>query len=292
MSNLPPIAFGVECNTPEDELVIVSAGICNLAKCDAVKSVVVSTMPGKGREEQVFGHLLSRCRNAGLTLIPGLKASPAFPIAAELDGKHYNRFDSLVGWGELADSVTLACHYAESPSVVLDLESASRGYVNGVEGCEINLAFLVECIHQLPAGIDVAIYPTLTSVPGDMTNPQKYAKQMTIVRAFLSAHGACTLVDTSLGAPSDFNNPRVWRNEDRLREFNRDFYPWTDALPMYRKMWWYNRDKYWRDAEAMAVMLGQVKAPDVALIYTSFDRFLEGTETIARLLRIASGERV
>lgn len=298
MSNLPPIAFGVECNTPEKELDTVIQGIRNLAGCRSVKCVVVSTMPGK---YDVFTELLPVCREADKILIPGIKFSPLLPIAARaLDnatGKHVygNKFDDHEGWTALADSIVRACYYAERPSVVVDFESAARGYVNGMvdfedpeKTCEIDLAALVLGISQLPAGIKVCAYPSLTYA--EYANPDEYGRQLTIVRSLLMGHLLTGFVDTSIGMPCDYCNQRL-ENERTLRALNEMYYPGTKAA-MFRKMWFYGPDtKYWGDAEGIAAIIGTVKEPDCALIYTGFARFVEGTEMLARLLNLAAGSR-
>lgn len=278
MSNLPGIAFGVECNTPHKELDAVIQGIRNLADCRPVTSIAVGTEPGT---EEVFVELLRVCREAGKLLIPGIKFSPLL--------KGGKRFDNIGSWGELADSVVRLCHYAESGTVVVGIESASRNYVNGSPDYEIDMANLVRGIRQLPVGINTWFYPSLTYIPEDTGAPLSHGRQMNIVRSLLMGHSRTGFIDTSIGIPSGYHDQRVIENERKLRALYQEYCPGVKRYVM-RKMWFFGPGTTtWSDDEGVAAIAGAVKSPDGALIYTGYKRWVEGTATLARLLNLWAG---
>jgi len=286
-SNLPNIAAMVECLTPETEFKTVVAGIREWGNCDVVTAIIVTVLPGK---EELFSNLRIICAAVGLKLIPSVKVSPCLPIAATVDGKDYNKFDYVEGWTNVADSIARACHYARTSIVLLEAESAMKGYVKGIKYCEIDPARLARCFRQLPRGIRMFWYPTLTYI-----DCPEHNRQLAAMRLLLTEQRQITFVDTSIGMPCDYGNPRVKKNEELLRDLTAEFY--VEWAQLYRMLWCYGDDTtYWPDKEIVPAIISAIESPDLAILYPGLGLekgrpWPEAAASIGRLLNIADGKR-
>lgn len=271
MSNLRQIAAWVECNTPATDFDAVADGIRLWGKCKAVSGIIVATEPGKGKEE-MFVDATAACEEAGKTLIPGLKLSPA------LRGV----FDNYMGWCDFADSVVLTCQHAKSSIVVVEGESAAKGYVEGAEE-DVNLAKVARGLRQLPAGITVLWYPALTYINYEKWAPQ-HNRQLAIMRLLLSEHLRSSFIDTSIGMPSGYWDQRVRANEAALRALFAEFHRgggWTS----YRKLWCMG-GKYWRYDQIPRLVADAIRGNDVAILWPGFANWSEAAEEIGARLNL------
>lgn len=107
-------------------------------------TAIVSTSPGG---ESLYPVL--RKRVPGMIIIPGVKTKDLLP-----------RFDSVAGWRAVARQVRVVCDASGQTRVLLENESASKKSMHGKY--EIDLARFRKGLQQLPKGIEIIWYPSIT----------------------------------------------------------------------------------------------------------------------------------
>lgn len=270
----PNVAVWVEVNTLRETVVNDAiAGIEEWGTHPTVTTVIVSTAPGR---ETLYSTLLPVCERAGLTLIPGIKTAGALPrVSVEGETRSYRQLDDVAGWSLIAGSVARAALYAESPIVLLENESAVIGHTKGL--IEIDDATMSRALRQLPHGLTLVWYPTVTSGYED-----RQARQLVIVRMILAEHPNVLFTDNSIDRPRAFLGAYATKNHATLRALSdRSF---------YRLLYCYGPgSNFWMDDAIVPLIVGAVQAGDWAVLYPGAARFGEAAEKIGPLLKIAFG---
>lgn len=279
-SPLPHVAVWLELNVPTDTAIASAIdGIRLWAECGAVDAVIVSTMPGR---EWLFTKLAEVCEEVGIKLIPGIKTSPALPTVTLDDGKYYNYFDDAHGWRKVADSVLLASVHAKSPIVLLENESAMRGYVEGL--VEIDLARLSAALDQLPKQLNLVWYPSV--IFGDEL---RRGRQLAVARTLLAQHPNVYFVDNSIDREWTYRSDVGQTNRTLLMGLYEQFYP-GETRSLYKILYCYGPGtKWWSDAAIVPLLFGPVGRDNWAILYPGAKRFSDSApKSLGPLLEIAT----
>lgn len=275
---MPRLAAWVEVNTAKQAVVDDAAkGITAWGDSGAVSTIIVSTVPGN---EQIFETLVPVCRAAHMTLIPGIKTASAMPEVPGADGQSYRKFDDYGAWLTIGDSVAQASRVAQSAVVLLENETAVRGFVFGQ--VELDVARLRMALRNLPQGIEVLWYPTVTSGEAD-----RQARQRDLMWVVLSEHPDVVFVDNSIDREATYNADSIRRNRAYLDTLNEAFYRGA-RRPLFRMLYCYGPgSRWWQDETLVPLIIGPVGSENWVILYPGASRWSEAAEHIGGLLRIA-----
>ena len=214
-------------------------------------TAIVSTSPGG---ESLYPVLLARV--PGITIIPGVKTHELLP-----------RFDSVTGWKAVARQVTAVLKAAGGKRVLLENETACKKYFNGEQ--EIDLDRLREGLRQLPAGIEVIWYPSITGA-GERQR-QRCERVCRIAAEVLDV----LFVNLSMNSPKALRHKASHRGKQRLDKIAK-----KPTIPM---MYCYGPGSRWWMDEDIPGALKHVMGGRV-ILYPGGKRWPQAARSITKLL--------
>lgn len=217
-------------------------------------TAIVSISPGG---ESLYPAL--RKHVPGMTIIPGIKTNDLLP-----------RFDSVEGWGAVAQLVKAVCASTGQRRVLLENESAISWYLRGHR--ELDHRQFREAVEQLPAGIEVIWYP---GVVGETEETQQRASGICQNMADL-----CDVRFTELTIGDVALLKYGWNRRARYRMVSIAKKPTIPILYCYGPS-----SKWWKDEEIPEALTRAADDQDFVILYPGAKRWPEAARSITRVLR-------
>ncbi|MGD2110308.1 MAG: hypothetical protein PVI86_13085 [Phycisphaerae bacterium] len=276
---MPKIAAWVEVNSRSNTAIEnATNGIRAWGQSGAVDAVIISTVPGS---ESLFTLFYAVCAEAGVTLVPGIKTERAMPLVTGRDGKVYRKLDDYRAWTTISYAVALASNNAQSSVVLLENETATKGHTLGQ--IEFDPAQWSKAIRQLPQGVQVLWYPTVTS-----SEPDRRLRQLELLWYVMAEHPDVLLVDNSIDREGSYLSTHGQTNLGYLEALNASFYP-DSARPLYRMLYCYGPDsRWWQDDAIVPLIVGPAGEENWVILYPGAERWRKAAEQIGWLLWIAT----
>jgi hypothetical protein len=226
-------------------------------------TAVVSTVPGMSDLYPRLGR-----RVPSMRILPGMKTHPRLGFGG---------FDSPEGWRLLAHDIVDVCATSGEKRVVLENESALRGYDDGTY--TLNLERLRVCLEQLPQDIDLWWYPGFTAESTESLQRQR--AMLGVIEA--ACHPRFVTFHLQSPAALDYHWSHVTQREFKAL-VSRPAIPIVylgtfEAIPTVR---------YW-PYERTPEVLERVKT-DCVLFYPDAVNWVEAARQVSAVLRKPVGE--
>ena len=222
-------------------------------------TAIVSTIPGLAGIYREF-----RRRVPQMRIIPGIKTNDALP-----------QLDSVDGWRTVGQQIRAVCDASGQTIVVLENESASKRYVHGEY--EIDLDRLRRGLQQLPDGVEIIWYPSVTGA--SVAQQQRGEDLCRVVADVLDVR----FIDLSLNCPAAVRYKWSKLGRARLEKLAR-----KPTIPM---LYCYGPGSRWWMDEQIPDALTHVKGGWV-ILYPGGKRWPEAARSITRILAESASLRV